>query len=180
MSHGANLFNMCPFPDSPALYPIWTQFIPNRSSRLTTFPRLLNCWTLSPQMPPRGIGGRIVFGYVQFQMNPQMCTEFDANRSFRLAYFPDLNVWPPKAPCPKYPCGIEGRIVFSLCPFPDESTDVYRICCQSLHPFGSFPRLNPMLHGRRNTDIFVNEAISCAHIVTRTPASHYLLIMSVN
>ena len=32
-----------------------------------------------------------------------------------------------------------GRI--SLCPFPDESTDVYRICCQSVLPFGSFPGL---------------------------------------
>ena len=37
--------------------------------------------------------------------------------------------------------GIVGRIVFWLCPFPDESTDVYRIWCQSVHPFGSFPRL---------------------------------------
>ena len=43
----------------------------------------------------------------------------------------------PKMP----PWGIVGRIVFSLCPFPDESTDVCRIWCQSVNPFGSFPRL---------------------------------------
>ena len=34
-----------------------------------------------------------------------------------------------------------GRIVFSLCPFPDESADVYQIRCQSMQPFDSFPRL---------------------------------------
>ena len=44
---------------------------------------------------------------------------------------------PPKMP----PWGIVGRIVFSLCPFPDESTDVYQIWCQSVQPFDSFPRL---------------------------------------
>ena len=43
----------------------------------------------------------------------------------------------PKMP----PWGIVGRIVFSLCPFPDESTDEYRIWCQSILPFGSFHRL---------------------------------------
>ena len=40
--------------------------------------------------------------------------------------------------------------------------------------------LNPMLHGRRNTHIFFNQSISYAHIFTRTHASHYFLIMSVN
>ena len=33
--------------------------------------------------------------------------------------------------------GIEGRLVFSLCPFPDESADVNQSWCQS----DSFPRL---------------------------------------
>ena len=45
-------------------------------------------------------------------MNPQTCAEFGANRSIRLAAFPDLNLWPPKTPR-NAPCGIEGRIVFS-------------------------------------------------------------------
>ena len=34
-----------------------------------------------------------------------------------------------------------GRIVFSLCPFPDESTGMYQIWCQSVQQFDSFPRL---------------------------------------
>ena len=34
-----------------------------------------------------------------------------------------------------------GRLGFSLCPFPDESADVNQSWCQSVHPFGSFPRL---------------------------------------
>ena len=36
---------------------------------------------------------------------------------------------------------IVGRIVFSLCPFPDESTDVYQIWWQSVQPFDSYPIL---------------------------------------
>ena len=48
----------------------------------------------------------------------------------------------PKTPKKMPPWGIVGRIVFSLCQFPDESTEVFRIWCQSVHPFGSFPRLN--------------------------------------
>ena len=43
-------------------------------------------------------------------------------------------------PPPKTPWGIEGRIVFSLCPFPDESADFYQIWCQSVQPFDSFPK----------------------------------------
>ena len=63
-----------------------------------------------------------------------ICAKFIPNRSSRLTTFPRSFSQVP-------PWGIVGRIVFSLCPFPDESTDVYRIWCQSVHPFGSFPRL---------------------------------------
>ena len=34
----------------------------------------------------------------------------------------------------------EGRIVFSLCPFSDESADMYQSWCQSVEQFDSFPR----------------------------------------
>ena len=51
-----------------------------------------------------------------------------------------LNLWPPKTH-KNVPWDIEGRIVFSLYPFPDESADVYQIWCQSVNPFGSFYRL---------------------------------------
>ena len=44
-------------------------------------------------------------------------------------------------PPPNASWGIEGRIVLSLCPFPDESADVYQIWCRSIQPFESFPKL---------------------------------------
>ena len=47
----------------------------------------------------------------------------------------------PLNPPPKCPWDIDGRIVFSLCPLPDESADVYQIWCQSVQLFDSLPRL---------------------------------------
>ena len=46
-----------------------------------------------------------------------------------------------KVVTPKTPEIMEGRIVFSLCPFPDEYAEVYQIWCQSVQLFDSFPRL---------------------------------------
>ena len=94
-------------------------------------------------MPPWGIVGLIVWAYVHTQMNPQRCTKFGANRSSRLTASRDfLNVWPPNPPLPRHaPWGIEGWLVFSLCPFPDESADVNQSWCQSVQPFDSFPCL---------------------------------------
>ena len=67
------------------------QFIPNRSSRLTTFPSILNCWSHKPpKMPPWGIVGELFLGYVHSQMNPQTCTKFGANRSSRLTASQDF------------------------------------------------------------------------------------------
>ena len=43
-----------------------------------------------------------------------------------------LNVWPPTPPPPTCPWGIEGWLVFSLFPFPDESADVNQSWCQSV------------------------------------------------
>ena len=40
---------------------------------------------------------------------------------------------------PNCPWDSEGRIVFSLCPFPDESVDVYQIWCQSVQVFDTSP-----------------------------------------
>ena len=51
-----------------------------------------------------------------------------------------LNLWSRKTP-QNAPWDIEGRIVFSLCPFPDESADVYQFWCQSVQLSDSFPRL---------------------------------------
>ena len=38
------------------------------------------------------------------------------------------------------PWGLEELIVFSLCPFPDESAHVCQIWCQWVHPLGSYSR----------------------------------------
>ena len=89
VSHGANLFNLCPLPNSSALY-------------------VQNWFPIGPAIWP----------------------------PFPVFWIVDP-IKPPKTP----PWGIVGRIVFSLCPFPDESTEVYQIWCQSVQPFDSFPRL---------------------------------------
>ena len=98
VSHGANLFNLCPFPDSPALYvqnlfPIGPVVWPD-------FPGF---WIVDPLNPPPKFRREVSWGelfltYVHSQMNPQTRTEFGANRSIRWAVFPDLNLWPHKTP----------------------------------------------------------------------------------
>ena len=75
------------------------KFIPNRSSRFTTFPSLLNCWPPNPPPPqchPGVSWGQLFLAYVHSQMNPQTYTKFGANRSSRLAAFPNLHLWPHK------------------------------------------------------------------------------------
>ena len=89
VSHGANLFNLCPFPDSSELYV--QNWFPIRPAVWPQFPILLNCWSHK--------------------------TTHNAALGYR------------------------GANCLSLCPFSDESTDVYQIWCQSVQPFDSFPRL---------------------------------------
>ena len=89
VSHGANLFNLCPFPDSSALYV--QNWFPIRTAVWPQFPSLLNGW------------------------------------SHKTTHNAAL--------------GYHGANCLSLCPFPDESIDVYQIWCQSVQPFDSFPRL---------------------------------------
>ena len=69
------------------------------------------------------------------------CAQFIPNRCSRLTTFPECWIVDPIKPPKMSPRGIVWRIVFSLCPFPDESKDVYKIWCQSVQPFDSFPRL---------------------------------------
>ena len=118
---------------------ICAKFIPNRSSRLTTFPRLLNCW---PPKFRRGVSWSELFlAYVHSQMKPQTCTEFCANWSSSLTASPDIWICDPLKPPKMPPWGIVGRLVFSLYPFPDESADVNQSWCQAVQPFDSFSRL---------------------------------------
>ena len=88
VSHGANLFNLCPLPDSSALY-------------------VQNWFPIGPAVWP----------------------------NFPVFWIND-HIKPPKMP----PWGIVGPIVFILCPFPDESTEMYQIWCKSVQPFDSFPQ----------------------------------------
>ena len=131
---GRIVFSLCPFPDESAdVCQIWCQSV----QLFDRFPRLLNLW---PPRTPWGIDGELYLAYAHSQTNPQICTKFGANRSSRLTASPNNWICAPLKK-PKCPWGIVERIVFSLCPFPDESADVYQIRCQPVQPFDSFPRL---------------------------------------
>ena len=105
VSHGANLFNLCPFPDSSALkgslnyvhniFPIGLAVGPH-------FPVFWISYPLTPHKCHPGVSwGELFLADVHSQMNPQTGTKFGANRSSRLAAFPDLNLWPHNPPPPE-------------------------------------------------------------------------------
>ena len=54
-----------------------------------------------------------------------------------------LNLWHPTPPPLKCTWGIEGRLVFGLCPFPDESADVNQSWCQQRTASQAFELLTP-------------------------------------
>ena len=96
-------------------------------------------WMFDPLKPPKCtlVSLRaICLAYILSQMNLHMCTKFDANLTSPLTCSSDFWMCDPLPPA-----NVEGRIVFSLCPFPDESADVYQIWCQSVQSFDSLPRL---------------------------------------
>ena len=129
----------------------WTEVGANRSSRLTASTDFWICDPLNPpppQMPPGILRGELYLIYVHSQTNPQTCTKVGANQSSWLTASPDIWMcdWPPP---PKTPWGIEGRIVVSPCPFPDESADLYQIWCQSVQPFDSFPKNLNLWHHKK-------------------------------
>ena len=145
VSHGANLFNICPFPDSSALYvqnwfPIWPAVWPQ-------FPSLLNCWshktTHNAALGYRGANCLSLCPFPDestdvYQIWYQSVQPFD---SFPRVWMCDPLTPPPPPPPRHATWGIEGWLVFSLCPFPDESADVNQSWCQSAQPFDSFPWL---------------------------------------
>ena len=127
-----NLFGVYPFPDESAhVCQIWCQSV----QPFDSFNRLLNLWPpKTPKMPPGILRSELYLAYVHSQTNPQTCTTFGVNQSSCLTASSDFWIGYP----PETPWGIEGRIVFSLCPFPDESADLYQMWCQSVQPFDSF------------------------------------------
>ena len=116
--------------------PTWTKVGANRSSRLTAS---RDFWMFDPLKPakcPLVSLGAICLAYIHSQMNLHMCAKFCANRISRLTSSPDFWICDPLTPPPSMR---EGRIVLSLCPFPDESADVYQMWCQSVQLFDSLP-----------------------------------------
>ena len=113
-----------------------TKWGANRSSRLAAS---LDFWMFDPLKPTKSpivsLGANCL-AYIHSQMNMHMCTKFGANRSSRFTSSPDFWICDPYPPPPN----VEGQIVFSLCPFTDESADVYQIWCKSVQPFDSLPR----------------------------------------
>ena len=123
VSHGTNLFNLCPLPNSSALYvlrivgrivfslcpfpdestevyQIWCQSV----QPFDSLPRLFNLWPPNP--PPRHapwvLRGDLYLAYAHSQMNPQTRTKVGANRSSRLTASHDIWLFDPlKTPkCP--------------------------------------------------------------------------------
>ena len=129
------VFSLCPFPDESAdVNQSWCQSV----QPFDSFPWLLNVWPpKTPQMPPLVSLRAIYLAYIHSQMNLHMCTKFDASRTSRLTSSSDFWICDPLTPPPH----VEGRIVFSLCPFPDESAGVYQVWCQSVQSFDSLPIL---------------------------------------
>ena len=120
------------------MYQIWCQSV----EQFDSFPRHLNLWPpKTPQNALWGIVGRLVFIICPFpdesaDVNQSWCQSVQPFDSFSRL----LNFWSPKTP-QNAPWDIKERIVYSLCPFQDESADVYQIWCQSVQLFDSFPRL---------------------------------------
>ena len=99
LSHGANLFNLCPLPNSSSLYvQNWFPIVP------AAWPHFPVFWIVDPikppKMPPWGIVVRIVLAYVHSHMNPQRCTKCGANRSSLLRASPDFSICDPLTPPP--------------------------------------------------------------------------------
>ena len=116
---GRLVLNLCPFADESAeVNQSWRQSV----QPFDSFSSLLNGWPPKSPMCPLVSRRAICLAYIHSQMNLHMCAKFGANRSSRLTASTDFWICDPP---PNAPWDIEGRIVFSLCPFPDESADVY-------------------------------------------------------
>ena len=123
----------CPFRGSFALL-FCTNFISNRSNRLTTFFNVLSCWPpKTPRNAPGVLRGELYLAYsIPRRIRRRVPNWLPIGQAvWQLPKtFEYVTPYPPP---PKCPWGIVGRIVFSLCLFPDESADGY----QQLVPIGA-------------------------------------------
>ncbi len=79
--------------------------------------------------------------FVHYQIHLYYICKIDSQLVKPFDKFPSLlNCWSHKT-TQNVGLGYCGANCLSLCPFPDESTDVYQIWCKSVQPFDSFPRL---------------------------------------
>ena len=119
---GRLAFSLCLFQDESAdVNQSWCQSV----LPFDSFPWLLNVDPLKPPKCPLVSLEAIYLANIHSLMNMHMCTKFGANRSSRFTSSPDFWMCDPYPPSPI----VEGQIVFSLCPFPNESADVYQIWC---------------------------------------------------
>ena len=125
------------------MYQIWCQSVQSFDS----FPRLLNLWlSKTPRNAPWVTVEQIVVSRCPFSDESADVYQMWCQSVQSVESFPRLsNLWPPKS-SRNYPWFIYGRLVFSLCPFPDESADVNQSWCQSVKPYDSFPRLLNLWH----------------------------------
>ena len=115
VSHEANLFKLCPFPDSPAiLHYMYKKY----SQSVQPFDHISQAFELlTPNHPPPpnaavGYRGANCFSLRPFPDESTDVYQIWCHSVHPFGSFPRLKCMTPKTPR-NAPCGIEGRIVFS-------------------------------------------------------------------
>ena len=112
----------------------WTKVGANRSSRLTASP---DFWMFDPVTPPNAplcLLGQFIWR-ISIPRWICICVPNLVPIGPAISHIPlTFEFVTPTPPSPN----VEGQ---SLCPFPNESADMYQIWCQSVQPFDSLPRL---------------------------------------
>ena len=162
-----NMFGEYPFPDES---PHECQILCQSVHPFDSFNILLNLWpSNTPKMPPGILRGELYLAHVQSQTNPQTCTKCGANQSTCLTASSDVWICDP----PKPSWGIEGRIVFSPCQFPEEAADLYQIGANRSSRLTAFPNIwicDPLKTPRNAPEVLWGElCLAYVHSQTNPP-----------